>query len=173
MIPYDQIWPELVQLNCGWNKLHWYSCLSLSKLWKFVCIWQLFVYDAKLCWECCRTVLECYFIKNTIIWVAWNIQRVLWDCRKFVLCESCIHFNVNDDNIEKVKEVVLENRHISIRKLKEALVDRLDIFQLFFWVWNMSPKRTSSRGCNREACQHSRWPYIHQQHHYWWWYVGL
>ena len=43
--------------------------------------------------------------------------------------------SVNDDNMEKVKEIVLENRRVGIREIAEALnisYDRLNTFWLMF-----------------------------------------
>lgn len=48
-----------------------------------------------------------------------------------------------DDNVEKVKEVVHENRRVGTREIVE---DRLHTFWLIFWVWSvLMPPRTKRR----------------------------
>ena len=50
--------------------------------------------------------------------------------------------SVNDDNIEKVKKIVLENRRVGIREVAEALnifIDRLNTLWFMFWLLSASP----------------------------------
>ena len=46
----------------------------------------------------------------------------------------------NDDNIVKVKKIVLENRRVGIRdgRLSTSLMSRLNTLWFIFWVWSES-----------------------------------
>ncbi|KAJ8947015.1 hypothetical protein NQ318_019096 [Aromia moschata] len=78
--------------------------------------------------------------------------------------------SVNDDNIEKVKEIVLENLRVGIRviagafnisyeSIQHILVDVLGMKRVAARLvpkdLNFLQKRTSSRGRKRDACQRS------------------
>ena len=71
---------------------------------------------------------EVYFITSTKMWVA---QRTQWRL------STC----VNEDNIEKVIETVLESRRVGIREIAEdsiSVMDRLNTFWLMLCEGNMN-----------------------------------
>ena len=78
-------------------------------------------------------------------------------------------FNLNNDNIEKVKKIVLENRRVGIREVAEALNISYGSTQHVVFCFGYEARcrqtrterpeffanRTWSRGGKRDACQRS------------------